>query len=319
MQYLQNNRQYGYDPVVIVNGHSDGYPAAEPAPCPEIQAALLANQKDLLNQLGIRTAILVPPEVPEVLRSAIIDEQQFGLNRLILISDLGWFGGSAVIPHDLQGILGLEVERNLLNRREQVLKRVMELAVVILSAPFSLPVMGLLGLLIQLDSPGPILYRQRRYGLHGKPVWIWKFRTMVENADQVLADCLSCNEELSAEWQALHKLKNDPRVTRIGRFLRKTSLDELPQLWNVLRGDMSLVGPRPIMEDEINYYAGSYRLYKQVRPGLTGLWQVSGRSDTSYPYRVALDEYYVRHWSIWMDLYILLRTFEVVVRRSGAY
>jgi lipopolysaccharide/colanic/teichoic acid biosynthesis glycosyltransferase len=142
---------------------------------------------------------------------------------------------------------------------------------------------------------------------------------MVEDADQLLADCLNCDDDLRTEWKSLHKLKNDPRVTRIGRLLRKTSLDELPQLWNVLSGEMSLVGPRPIMEDEINYYASSYRLYQQVRPGLTGLWQVSGRSDTSYADRVALDEYYVRHWSIWMDLYIMFRTLGVVIKRSGAY
>jgi lipopolysaccharide/colanic/teichoic acid biosynthesis glycosyltransferase len=150
-------------------------------------------------------------------------------------------------------------------------------------------------------------------------LWVWKFRTMVMNADTILADCLQHDEKLQAEWTATHKLKDDPRVTRVGRFLRKTSLDELPQLLNVVHNEMSLVGPRPIVDDEIQHYATSYRMYTQVRPGLTGLWQVSGRSDTSYAYRVSLDEYYVRHWSIWMDLYILARTLWVVAKGSGAY
>jgi Undecaprenyl-phosphate galactose phosphotransferase WbaP len=319
MKFLQENRQYGYNPMVIVNGLEAHDPDPSTEPCPEIQASALAHETDLLNRLGIKTAILVPSEVPEVLRRAIVDEQHFGLHRLILISNLDWFGSSAVIPHDLQGILGLEIKRNLLNRTEQVLKRGMELILISLSSPLMVPLMGLIALLIRLDSAGPIFFRQRRFGLHGEQLYVWKFRTMVENADQILAGCLSCDEELRDEWQALHKLKNDPRVTRFGRILRKTSLDELPQLWNVLGGEMSLVGPRPIVEDEIEYYAGSYRLYQQVRPGLTGLWQVSGRSDTSYANRVALDEYYVRHWSIWMDLYILIRTLWVVIKRSGAY
>ena len=142
---------------------------------------------------------------------------------------------------------------------------------------------------------------------------------MVPDADHILEEYLAHDEALRAEWETNHKIKNDPRITRIGQLLRKTSLDELPQLLNVIRGEMSLVGPRPIVEEEIQYYANSYRLYTQVRPGLTGLWQVSGRSDTSYPHRVSLDEYYVRHWTIWMDLYILIRTCWVVLKRNGAY
>jgi lipopolysaccharide/colanic/teichoic acid biosynthesis glycosyltransferase len=122
-----------------------------------------------------------------------------------------------------------------------------------------------------------------------------------------------------AEWEEYHKLKNDPRVTRVGQFLRKTSLDELPQLLNVLKGEMSLVGPRPIVEGEIKFYGDSYRSYTQVKPGMTGLWQISGRNNTSFEYRVSLDEYYVRHWSIWLDFFILLKTIYAVLFRHGAY
>jgi lipopolysaccharide/colanic/teichoic acid biosynthesis glycosyltransferase len=142
---------------------------------------------------------------------------------------------------------------------------------------------------------------------------------MVQDADRVLQEYLEKNPALREEWESSYKLKNDPRITRVGKFLRKTSLDELPQLINVIKGEMSLVGPRPIVDDEVKFYGKSFRLYTQVLPGMTGLWQISGRSDTSYDYRVSLDEYYIRHWSIWMDFYILVRTVWVVLKHSGAY
>jgi len=142
---------------------------------------------------------------------------------------------------------------------------------------------------------------------------------MAADASQALEHCLTANPALREEWQRNHKLRNDPRVTRIGRFLRRTSLDELPQLWNILRGQMSFVGPRPIVREEISRYGESYALYKKVTPGLTGLWQVSGRNNTSYQQRVSLDLYYIRNWSPWLDLYILARTVTAVLFARGAY
>lgn len=142
---------------------------------------------------------------------------------------------------------------------------------------------------------------------------------MAANADAVLDSHLRQHPEHSDEWRRTHKLKNDPRVTRVGRLLRRSSLDELPQLWNVLRGDMSMVGPRPIVQDEIPKYGANFALYSQVLPGLTGLWQVSGRNDTSYRKRVALDAEYIRHWSFWMDAAVLLKTVRVVLLGHGAY
>ncbi len=146
-----------------------------------------------------------------------------------------------------------------------------------------------------------------------------KFRTMVPNAEQVLRDLLRAHPELRDEWTENHKLRYDPRVTPIGRFLRRTSLDELPQLWNVLRGEMSLVGPRPIVRAELLRYGRQASMYLAVRPGLTGLWQVKGRSDTTYRRRVAMDKYYVRSRSLWMDLYIVAVTAVVILKRAGAY
>jgi lipopolysaccharide/colanic/teichoic acid biosynthesis glycosyltransferase len=142
---------------------------------------------------------------------------------------------------------------------------------------------------------------------------------MVTNADQVLHRYLENNPDLREEWERNHKLRNDPRITTVGRFLRRTSLDELPQLWNVLKGDMSLVGPRPIVEAEVARYGANFDLYTRVQSGLTGLWQVSGRNDTSYEERVKLDTFYVRNWSVWLDLCILFRTIGTVLLRKGAY
>ena len=142
---------------------------------------------------------------------------------------------------------------------------------------------------------------------------------MVVDADRVLQSYLASNPVYRAEWEQDHKLRNDPRITRVGRFIRKTSLDELPQLWNVVRGEMSLVGPRPIVEAEISKYSDRFVLYAKVTPGITGMWQVSGRNDTTYGERVELDAFYARNWSPWLDLYILACTIKVVLLGSGAY
>ncbi len=166
---------------------------------------------------------------------------------------------------------------------------------------------------------GPVLFRHRRIGQGGKTFECLKFRTMVPNAEQILHQLLEKDPEARAEWLRDHKLRSDPRVTRLGRFLRKTSLDELPQLWNVLRGEMSLVGPRPIVKEEMLRYGRYLPAYLAAKPGVTGLWQVTGRNDTDYRRRVVLDTYYVRKQTLLMDLRILLKTVQVVLWGHGAY
>ena len=166
---------------------------------------------------------------------------------------------------------------------------------------------------------GPILFRHRRIGQGGRTFECLKFRTMVPNAEQILHDLLERDPEARAEWLRDHKLSCDPRVTRLGRFLRKTSLDELPQIWNVLRGEMSLVGPRPIVKEEMLRYGRYLTTYMDVKPGITGLWQVTGRNDTDYRRRVIMDTYYVRRQNLMLDIGILLRTVKVVLARHGAY
>jgi exopolysaccharide biosynthesis polyprenyl glycosylphosphotransferase len=177
------------------------------------------------------------------------------------------------------------------------------------------PIMLLIGILIKLDSPGSMIHRRRVMGINGKQFDAYKFRTMHADGDEILEQY----PELQKELQENHKLKDDPRITRVGEWLRKTSLDELPQLLNVIKGEMSLVGPRMITEAEIDKYNQWDINLLTVRPGLTGLWQVSGRSDVSYEQRVRYDMHYIRNWSIWLDLQLLLQTLPAVLKRRGAY
>jgi exopolysaccharide production protein ExoY len=187
---------------------------------------------------------------------------------------------------------------------------------------FLLPVLAIItGCIVVFGGPGSPIFRHRRIGKDGRPFACLKFRTMCTNADAVLNDRLSCDPDALAEWTATHKLRNDPRVYPFGRFLRATSLDELPQLWNVIRGDMALVGPRPVTEDEMQRWYerhGAAHAYRSVRPGITGLWQVSGRNDTTYNERLMLDCRYVDTLSLWQDVLILCRTFTAVIRGDGA-
>jgi Undecaprenyl-phosphate galactose phosphotransferase WbaP len=173
--------------------------------------------------------------------------------------------------------------------------------------------------LIKLDSPGPVLFGHRRLGAGDEHFLCLKFRTMHVDAERMLNEHLQGRPSLQAEWEQNHKLRDDPRVTRVGHFLRKTSLDELPQLWNVLRGEMSLTGPRPIVDAEVPKYGKDYELYRRIRPGMSGIWQVGGRNDMDYKERVALDSYYVRNWSVWLDIIILVRTVKTVLLGRGAY
>jgi len=203
--------------------------------------------------------------------------------------------------------------------RYRVVKRGLDVFLIVASAPLALLAIGIVSLLVMFSSPGPIFYSHRRIRKNGAFFSMWKFRTMCVNSAEVLEDYLSKHPEARAEWNKTHKLRHDPRITKLGAFLRRYSLDELPQLWNVLSGHMSLVGPRPIVAAEVEKYADSFECYCRVKPGLTGLWQVSGRSELTYDERVALDCNYVNRWSLRRDIKILLKTFAVVVNQDGAY
>ena len=184
---------------------------------------------------------------------------------------------------------------------------------------FILPLLALIAVLVFCQDDGPVVFAHRRVGRNGRPFYCLKFRSMAADAERRLADLLRDDPDARAEWEADHKLKNDPRITPLGHFLRRSSLDELPQLWNVLRGDMSLVGPRPIVFDEAPKYGRRFRHYCAVKPGITGLWQVSGRNDVSYDVRVALDSLYAQKKGPVLDAWILLATIPAVLCRRGSY
>lgn len=200
----------------------------------------------------------------------------------------------------------------------EAIKRTVDVLGALLLVAVFLPLIVIVALLLWRQG-GPVIYRHRRVGRGGAMFECLKFRTMVPNADQVLRALLEAHPELKREWVRDHKLRDDPRITGVGRFLRRTSLDELPQLWNVLRGQMSLVGPRPIVREELLRYGRNVRDYLAAKPGITGLWQVTGRNDTEYRRRVVLDTYYVRNHNLLLDVYILFKTALVVLGRTGAY
>jgi len=198
---------------------------------------------------------------------------------------------------------------------KEVFDRTTAVALTLLFSPALLAI----ALAVRVSSPGPVFYGHTRIGENGRRFKVYKFRSMVTDSQRILEELLASDPLARAEWDADHKLRNDPRVTRIGRLLRATSLDELPQLFNVIRGDMSLVGPRPIVDAEISKYGDAIRYYYAARPGMTGLWQVSGRNDVSYTSRVKLDSHYVLTWTLGQDVAILLRTVGVVFGKRGAY
>lgn len=273
----------------------------------------------LAQQWKIPYAVLAIPSASRERLLGVIEQHGSLFPRLILIPDLFGMASLWVSATDLGGILGLELRHNLLQPGSRFLKRCIDLAGVTIGGLILLPLIAVFSIAIKLDSSGPIFFAHCRIGKDGRSFRAWKFRTMFQDADQVLANILETQPELRAEWERDQKLKSDPRVTRVGRWLRATSLDELPQIWNVLMGEMSLVGPRPIVQAEVERYGDRFALFTQVLPGITGLWQVSGRNNLSYAERVNLDTYYVRNWSPWLDIYLLARTVWAVLWGKGAY
>lgn len=222
---------------------------------------------------------------------------------------------SFIFSHE---VMLLRIHTNLAKRSSRFLKRSFDIVCSLLILVLSSPLFAYLWYKVTRDG-GPAIYGHQRVGRHGKLFPCYKFRSMVMNSQEVLANLLATDPEAKAEWDKDFKLKNDPRITTVGRFIRKTSLDELPQLFNVLKGEMSLVGPRPIISAELERYDQDVDYYLMAKPGMTGLWQVSGRNDVDYETRVYFDSWYVKNWSLWNDIAILFKTVKVVLHRDGAY
>jgi len=272
--------------------------------------------------LGVESVFVAVPSFTSKELSDLFATVQRKVKEVCIVPDFNNFG---MLNTETQTLLYdqlflLRVQNNLCSPVNQAIKRIFDIFFALLILPFILPLMGIISLLIVLDSPGSPIFVHRRVGKDGKIIKVYKFRTMYKNSGPILEQYLKKNPQAAKEWENFYKLKNDPRITKIGKFLRKTSLDELPQFLNVLLGTMSFVGPRPVTLQEIERYYGKYaNFYFLVRPGITGLWQVSGRNELSYDVRVKLDTWYILNWSFWLDISILFRTVKAVFTSSGSY
>ncbi len=275
-----------------------------------------------INRCRIHDIVIAMPGLERQRLIKIINNLQHKARNILFIPDLF---GIAILGTDLQHFfqeqtIGLEIKNNLARPINIFIKRMFDFTVgLILLVVFFIPII-IISILILANSKGPAIYSQERIGKGNRPFKCYKFRTMHHDAEERFNDIIKSNPHTLVEWENHYKLKDDPRVTGIGAFLRKTSLDELPQLFNVLRGEMSLVGPRPVTRREIEeYYKEDANLCFSVPPGITGLWQVSGRSNTTYEHRIALDSWYVRNWNLWLDIVILLKTVRIVIKKEGAW
>lgn len=280
-----------------------------------------SDAQEVIRSTGVSHIIVAAPDIPGTELVRIAAGLQYLVKTITVVPDLIGFpvlGVEADYLFDEQ-ILAFRSCNNLANPMNVLMKKIFDCVLSLLLMIPLAPLLMLISLLIKIESPGPAIFQHTRVGRGGTEFKVFKFRSMVNNAEAVLQDVLNKDPALKEEWERDFKLKNDPRVTRIGAFLRKTSLDELPQILNVLMGQMSLVGSRPIVRDEVERFGPYIHDYYQVSPGMTGLWQVSGRSDIDYAERVRMEAWYVRNWSLWLDITILLRTVKVVLNHRGAY
>ncbi|WP_022851607.1 undecaprenyl-phosphate galactose phosphotransferase WbaP [Limisalsivibrio acetivorans] len=278
--------------------------------------------KEHMTQFDSQTVLIAIPTLPAEKLTQLTNTIHKHARNILLIPELKGIPLMSIEPQHIfkDQLLMLNLKNNLKSGTSMFIKRVFDYLFVLLSAPVFLPLMVIFTVLIRLDSKGPALFKQDRMGRHGKNFKCFKFRTMYVNSDEILEKHLAENPEKRQEWEEYHKLKgDDPRITRIGHILRKTSLDELPQIFNVLRGEMSVVGPRPYMPSESGDMKGYINEILTTYPGITGLWQVSGRNTLTFQDRVQLDAWYSLNWSFWLDLLLVAKTIPVVIFRKGVY
>lgn len=275
----------------------------------------------VIRDTGVQHVIIAAPGIPQTQLSSLIYQAQTLVRNVGVVPNLVAVPMSNVTVESFfdAKIMVLQIRNNLAQTSNQIAKRLFDLAATICGGLLISPILLLIAAWVYHDSPGPVIFKHRRVGKDGKEFNCYKFRSMCTNSQEVLDHLLATDPAAKEEWDREFKLKNDPRITKSGAFLRKTSLDELPQLWNVLKGEMSLVGPRPIVQKEIPRYGVYFKEYAMVRPGITGIWQTSGRNNIDYPERVQMDNWYVHNWSVWLDLVLLWRTAGVVAGCEGAY
>ena len=309
----------GYRYRVI--GLLDDNPVSEVLPKQFLLLGKVSDATAIIQDSGIQTVIITAPGMDSERLERLVAKIQPLVRDILFVPDLMMLplGHVGVEPFYTEKVFMLSIRNNLARRRNRLAKRVFDLIATICGGFLILPILLVLAVLVGIDNKGHIIFAHRRVGQNGKLFPCYKFQSMVPDAQKRLEEYLAKTPEARKEWEESFKLTNDPRVTKLGAFLRKTSLDELPQLWNVLMGDMSLVGPRPIVTKEIERYGDYIREYYMVPPGITGMWQVNGRSDTTYEERVAMDTWYVRNWSVWIDLVYLFKTIKTVFTGKGAY
>ena len=280
-----------------------------------------ADAEKVIRDTGVQHVFIAAPGLEQDKLTRLIHKVQPLVKNMGIIPNLVGvpMGGIEVESLFNEKLMLLRLKNNLARPINRWLKAIFDFVVTLVGTVMISPILLFIALWIYKDSPGPVIFKHMRIGKNGKAFPCYKFRSMCVDAKAKLEELLETDPEAKAEWERDFKLRNDPRVTKSGAFLRKTSLDELPQIFNVLKGEMSLVGPRPIIHEELERYGEYVDDYLMVKPGITGMWQVSGRSDIDYEERVLLDSWYVRNWSVWIDIVMLFKTFKVVLLRKGAY
>ena len=279
------------------------------------------DMEKVVAETGIQDIIITAPGLPQNQLNHLLYRAQTVVPYVSVVPNLV---GVPMSNAELESffdthIMVLNIKNNLAFRPNQIIKRIFDIVCTVCGGILISPILIAIFIWVKLDSPGPAFFKHRRVGKDGKEFNCYKFRSMVVDSKERLEKLLATDPKAREEWERDFKLKNDPRITKSGAFLRKTSLDELPQLLNVLKGEMSLVGPRPIVQKEVPKYGQYIKEYYMVLPGITGLWQASGRSDIDYPERVAMDRWYVHNWSVWLDIILIWRTFFAVIHSRGAY
>ncbi|GBE01360.1 UDP-glucose:undecaprenyl-phosphate glucose-1-phosphate transferase [bacterium BMS3Bbin06] len=312
LKWIQRERHIGYDVI----GFLDDDPGKTGAFVEDKKVfGKIRHFPKFVKEFGVQTIIIATPSLAATPLSKIVGDVQKHVRHTILVPELY---GIALLNTELlhlfyEEIFLLNIQNNLKSFTNRLIKRAFDLSIGILLLPFLLMLTAIIGILIKLETPGPVIYSHNRIGSKGRQFKCYKFRTMHKDSEEILQQLIESNSVARKEWEQYWKITDDPRVTRIGKFLRKTSLDELPQIFNVLKGEMSLIGPRPYLIREKSAIEDKLDIITSVPPGITGLWQVSGRSNTTYPYRIRLDMWYIMNWSLWLDIFIILKTFKVVL------
>ena len=317
LKRFQQDNCYNYRVVGLIDDH----PVSESLPHEYPVLGSFDETANIIKRLGIRTLIMATPGLSEEEFKRVLYNVQHLTDTIVFTpsivgSPLGSVEISTLFTEQLTVI---KSKNNLSRWSNRAIKFIFDIVLTAVGTVLISPIFLALCICVAIDNKGRVIFAHQRVGRNGKLFPCYKFQTMIPNAQQALEEYLNNNPKARKEWETNFKLSDDPRITRLGAILRKTSLDELPQIFNVLKGEMSLVGPRPVVQAELEKYGDNKQEYLMVRPGITGMWQVSGRSDTTYEERVAMDTWYVRNWSLWIDFEYLYRTFAAVISRKGAY